>query len=176
LGKVGVGWGDGLFLRSFDALIICTENGIGKDSNGFGGGFAVLGFLANEGNTGTGGQVNQFMLVNQRFVVEGEGREGDVTQYAIGNDNQAFLIHFSGGGEDKLTELVGGLVNICCVIFAVLNGIQEFSCGGVNLFLGGENVGGESVFGNDPEVAFFFANGVLQKGGVGIENLLLDLG
>jgi hypothetical protein len=82
-----------------------------------------LGFLANEGNTGTGGQVNQFMLVNQRFVVESEGREGDVTEYAIGNDNQAFLIQFSGGGEDKLTELVSDLVNICCVIFAIFNGL-----------------------------------------------------
>jgi len=76
-----------LFLRSFEALIVCTENGVSKDRQGFGGGFAVLGFLANEGNTRTGGQVNQFMLVNQRFVVEGEGREGDVTQYAVGNDN-----------------------------------------------------------------------------------------
>jgi len=86
------------------------------------------------------------------------------------------LIQFSGGGEDKLTELVGGLVNICCVIFAVLNGIQEFSCGSFDFFLGGENVGGESVFGNNPEVTFFFAEGVLQKGGIRVENLLLDLG
>ncbi len=64
-------------MRSFEAWIVCTKNRVSKDSKGFGGGFAVLGVLANDGNTGTGGQVNQFILVNQRFIIEGEGRKGD---------------------------------------------------------------------------------------------------
>ncbi len=86
------------------------------------------------------------------------------------------MIQFSGGGEDKLTELVDGFASICRGYAEFFEGTKEFSCYGFNLFLGGENVGGESVFGDDPEVAFLFTEGVLQEGSVGVEELLFNLG